>query len=177
MGIENIRTGKPDVAGLKKRLIQFIETERIIDNQIERLQNLVMKMQSPSSPKMSDMPRTPSPDFAKMAKQVAKKIEIENKIDRLTEHQEREKEWIQNVLDNIEAPRMSITEIANEKSVIEMRYIDGESWPNIARMLFGQEENYEERQDSYLRRTTKIHGRALRNMAFYISRESQKKAI
>lgn len=48
------------------------------------------------------------------------------------------------------------------RAVLQMRYLDGCRWVEIAEMLFGgNSDDYAERQDSYLRRVHKIHGKAL----------------
>ena len=79
----------------------------------------------------------------------------------LIDHQVEEQRWIDGVLLHIGN--------ANERAVIRMRYVDAKSWPNVSKMIFGRNEDYEEKADSYLRRTTKLHGRALVDMATYIS--------
>lgn len=46
-----------------------------------------------------------------------------------------------------------------------MRYLDGCRWEEVAEMLFGQRDDYEEKADSFLRRVHKIHGAALGKLA------------
>ncbi|MCD8105227.1 MAG: hypothetical protein LUF35_09565 [Lachnospiraceae bacterium] len=54
---------------------------------------------------------------------------------------------------------------ADEKAVILMRYVDNEKWADISQLLFGGKEDFLDREDSYLRRTSKIHKRALEDLA------------
>ena len=50
----------------------------------------------------------------------------------------------------------------DQRATLQMRYLDGCRWVEIAEMLFGGDpEVFDERQDSFLRRVHKIHGAAL----------------
>lgn len=50
-----------------------------------------------------------------------------------------------------------------QRQVMFARYMDGQSWRNIAAAIFGDKADYAERADSYLRRVHRIHGTALKN--------------
>ena len=52
-----------------------------------------------------------------------------------------------------------------------MRYIDRESWNTVAELMFGGREDYEGKEDTYLRRVHKVHGAALQNMAQVMSED------
>lgn len=54
------------------------------------------------------------------------------------------------------------------RAVLQMRYLDGCRWIEIAELLFGQQDDYEERADSFLRRVHKIHGAALAALAEFV---------
>lgn len=149
-----------DVSAVKKRLLDYRDIEREIDNQVERIENLEAKMYSVGSPELSDMPKAPSITQDRIGGMVARKEEMEAKVHRLIDRQTSEREWIQNVLKHVKKP--------DERAVIEMRYIDMESWPQIALMLFGKKPDFDDREESYVRRTTKLHGKALINMAIYV---------
>lgn len=54
----------------------------------------------------------------------------------------------------------------DQRAVLQMRYLDGCRWVEIAEMLFsGDPDDFDERQDSFVRRVHKIHGRALDALA------------
>ena len=53
----------------------------------------------------------------------------------------------------------------DESAVIEMRYFDRMSWPDVCEALFGGRVDYIEKYDSYMRRTLRIHGAALVGLA------------
>lgn len=52
-----------------------------------------------------------------------------------------------------------------QRAVLRMRYIDLESWNDLTFALFGSKEDFAEREDSYLRRAYKLHGKALYELA------------
>ena len=51
------------------------------------------------------------------------------------------------------------------RMVIMSRYIDGQQWPDICFSLFGDSADYDDKEESYLRRTFGIHKRALQELS------------
>ena len=145
------------VRHIKIRLILYRDRDREIENQIERLEVMENKMYSVRSPVFSDMPKASSVSGDRMIELIARKDELERKVKGLIERQDVERKWIQGMLERVRD--------ADERAVIEMRYLDGESWRSISKMLFGRFPDYSEKEDSFLRRTTKLHGRALATIA------------
>ena len=163
VALEILGNGKKycDVSVVKKRLSDFMDAEKYIDNQLERLEYLTSKISSVGSPELTDIPKSPNMSGDRMARDIAKKMELEAEIEGLIREQNRERKWIRGVLAHISKP--------NERSVIELRYIDGWSWKKVSEILFGSMPDYEEHEDSYISRTTKLHGRALVSMTVYIN--------
>lgn len=52
-----------------------------------------------------------------------------------------------------------------QRAVLRLRYIDLETWNDLTFALFGSKKDYVEREESYLRRAYKIHGKALYELA------------
>ena len=50
-----------------------------------------------------------------------------------------------------------------QRQVLLARYMDGQSWPKIAQVIFGTRKDFQEKIQSYERRTYRIHGNALAN--------------
>ncbi len=146
-----------DTDTIKCRLIEYRERERDIENQLERLDRIEMRLKSIGSPVLSDMPKSPSASQDRMADMIAQKIDLEKEIKKEVAEQKRERESIGLLLEKLRH--------ADERAVIRMRYIDGASWNDIVDMLFGGKEDFLDKEDTYLRRTHKIHGSALTNMA------------
>lgn len=155
---------KYDVESVKNRLVEYRERERDIDNQIERVERLEMKMTSIGSPVISDMPKAASPSHDKIGSMIAQKEELEICIREDIQKQEKERAEIEIILKQLKH--------SDERAVIRMRYFDGASWNDVVDMLFGGKTDFLGKEDTYLRRTHKIHGSALLNMAIFIE-ESQ----
>ncbi len=148
------------VQSIKERLEDYRDRDREIDNSIERIDNFQEKIQSLRSPELSGMPHARFATEDRLAGLMARKDEMEREVRNLIRFQETERKWIEGILCHIGK--------ADERACIQMRYIDGESWPKVTTLLFGRKDDFNEKKDSYLRRTTNIHGRALQMMAEYI---------
>ena len=59
----------------------------------------------------------------------------------------------------------------DDKLVIQLRYFDRLGWPEVAETLFGSREDFDDKYDSYMRRTLRIHGTALVELAEINSNE------
>lgn len=53
----------------------------------------------------------------------------------------------------------------NLRTVLCARYLDLLTWERVTSVLFGSREDFEQKSDSYLRRTFKFHGTALAELA------------
>ena len=145
---------------IKKRLLEYLDTERYLDSQIERLRTLESKMYSIGSPELSDMPKGSLVIKDRIGQMVAKKQEIEDEIGGLIVKQNGERVWVQGILDRMTRP--------DEKAIIQIRYLDGNSWTKVTAHLYGKREDFDERKESYLRQCTRIHSRALQSAAIIV---------
>lgn len=48
-----------------------------------------------------------------------------------------------------------------ERQVLMARYMDGRTWPEITKTIYGTRKDYQEKQQSYMRRIYRIHGSGL----------------
>lgn len=54
----------------------------------------------------------------------------------------------------------------DQRAVLQMRYLDGCKWVEVAELLYGQDpDEFMERQDSFVRQVHKLHGKALAALA------------
>lgn len=142
---------------VRKRLTAYLNEEREIDNQIERIENLEEKITGIQSPDLSGMPKGQNVSKDRMLKMVAEKLELEREVRAMIDHHEQESAWIKRTVKRIKKP--------DERACIRMRYLDMEGWGKVSKMLYGAKKDYHLRTDSYIRRTTKLHGRAIKSMA------------
>lgn len=154
---ENAKKKRYDVDAIKNRLNAYRDKEREIDVKVERLDTLVSKMKSIGSPEMSDMPKAPGMSSDKIARDLERKEELQNAISAAVAEQRVERKAIEAVLDQLR--------VSDEREVVCIRYFEGNSWSEAARIMFGMKADYEKKQDTYLRRTFKVHGAALLHIA------------
>lgn len=88
---------------------------------------------------------------------VSRKEELENSIRAEVRRQSEKRKLIESILARLRR--------SDEKAVIRMRYIDREGWSVVAELMFGSRDDYDGKEDTYLRRVHKVHGAALQNMA------------
>lgn len=79
------------------------------------------------------------------------------------------KDHLRELLDNEQAEYEALTTVINalpcaqQRQVILARYMDGQKWPTITTLIFGEKEDFTEKRDSYKRAVYRIHGDALAN--------------
>ena len=146
-----------DVAAIKSRLNKYREKERDIDNQIERLERLTSKMTGVGAQVITDMPRAPGTSIDRIAVMVSEKEELEKEIREDVQSQAKSWQEFEGLLCRLKH--------SDERAVIRIRYHDRENWSTVAEMMFGANEDYVWKEDTYLRRVHRIHGSALLNLA------------
>ena len=142
---------------IKQRLESYAALQRKIDNQIERLENLIATMGSPSTPNLTGLPSGGGDGTSKIERQVAKKDELEAKIRRMVTEERQLRKELEQLIETLKNP--------DEQTVIEMRYIDQAKWWTVCAALYSTESDYGEKADKYLKRTFKLHGSALQALA------------
>ena len=158
-------TTKPQkkTAEIRALLEGYIKYQKRIDNTEERLANLESTLGAPSSSNLSGMPSGSRDRTSKQERDYLKKEELEEKLEEMYLEENRRREEIEGLIEQMEEP--------DEQTVIEMRYIDDANWRTISVALHGKLADYDEHEDRYLKRTFKIHGRALQTLARIYSAE------
>lgn len=149
-----------DAEAVKQRLTKHLENERDIDNQIERLEYLNARMEGVGAQVLTGMPKAPSATNDRMAELLSQKEELELAIRAAVTEQSCERQRIEEVLKHLRNP--------DERAVIRMRYFDRSSWSEVRDMMFGHKADFNEKEETYLRRVHRVHGSALVNMAKYL---------
>ena len=116
-----------EVSEIEARLKRHRDDNRYIDNQIERLETLILRMKGVSSPSLSGMPHNPSSDVDKIGQMLERKEKLEADIRELIADRDRERDELRSIIGCIHKP--------DQRSVLEMRYLDGAEWREIAEML------------------------------------------
>lgn len=145
-----------DVQRIKERLLQYMRMVRNIDNQIERLERMEAAMTSPPSPNLSGMPAGGT-SADRIAVLVGRKTELDARIRKEIGEEQEERAGLEALVEQLKQP--------DERQVIYLKYFDRLDWPEICRLLFSDQCDYTENMDRYKRRTYRLHGRALYNLA------------
>lgn len=141
---------------IKKKLERVTTLKRRIDNLIERLEYLESTMGSASTPNLTGLP-SGGDGTSKTEREVARKMELEAQIRDMIGEEARTRKELERMIGIMKKP--------DEQTVIEMRYFDGASWWTICATLYGNEADYEDHEQRYLKRAFKIHGSALQSLA------------
>lgn len=142
---------------IRQRLEGYATLQRKIDNQIERLENLIATMGSPSTPNLTGLPSGGGDGTSKIERQITKKDELEVKIRCMVTGERQLRKELEQLIETLKNP--------DEQTVIEMRYIDRAKWWTICATLYSTEPDYGEKPDKYLKRTFRLHGSALQALA------------
>ena len=141
----------------KKRLKAYRDLQESIDFKTERLARMADKLQSIGSQQITDMPRSPSGPGDRMAAAIARKVDLEAEIRQDIARERAEYEAIRMIA--------AAMEKADERTVIQLRYLDGAKWDEISEVLYQQRDDFAEKPDNYLRQTFRKHGTALLSFA------------
>ncbi len=142
---------------IKAFLRAYPTLQERIDKTEARIAFLDMCMGSPSASNMSGMPSGSRDRSSKQERDYIKKEELEERLGVMYAEENRLREEIEAVIERMEKPK--------EQSVIEMHYLDGAVWRDVSIALFGEEPDYDDNEQRYLKKTFKIHGSALQSFA------------
>lgn len=142
---------------IKAFLSEYIKLQKRIDNTEKRIECLEISMGAPSTPSYNGMPGGSRDNNSKIERDYIKREELAEKLAEMNVEESRRREEIEDMIERMEKP--------DEQTVIEMHYIDGAKWRMISVALFGEEPDYDENEQRYLKRTFKIHGSALQTLA------------
>lgn len=148
---------KGEIDAMKERLRDYRSMNKEIENQIERLERMEMKISSIGSPVLSDMPKSSSAVYDRMASSVARKVDFENEIKELIAERDSERCSLESLIRQLKKP--------DERAVIRMRYLDIEDWEDILMMIFGGQRDFNDKYDNYKQRMFRLHSAAISNMA------------
>lgn len=143
--------------GIKERLAAYTAMLRRIDNQIERVERMEATMTSPKAQRLDGMPHAGGVAGDRMADMVARKEELEAKVREAIAEERAEHALLDAMAEALPKP--------DETAVIQLRYFDRMSWPDVTDALFGDRPDYLDKYESYMRRTLRIHGAALVGLA------------
>ena len=115
---------------------------------------------SPASPTLDGMPRAPG--FA--GDRIGGMVGAIDRIEQEVKEKRREAAVVYNEIDAA-LHQISGPHAAERRTVLQCRYLDGTQWTDVAFLLFGDKDDFNEREESYGRRVFNIHKAALQDLA------------
>lgn len=132
-----------------------------------RLETLREKAESVSAPILRDRV-----DHSRRLDQIGDVIERIDSTEReaaaLLEFQNRHRRTIENIIRRFSGPSAW-----ERRAVLRCRYLDDEKWEDVSAILYGFELDFSAKYDSYLRRTYRAHGAALKAFTETITQEEE----
>lgn len=150
---------KPDLDRARQFLARYLPAKTRVELLQTRLQRLQDRASGPRPARIDGLPGPPRGTTGDPVGELATELEdtkselqeARAKADAIRAEIRQEIGYLPRETENDERARL----------VLLGRYIDGEGWDTINELLFGDNEDYTDKQESYLRRCHKLHHKAL----------------
>lgn len=114
---------------------------------------------SPASPTLDGMPRSPGFEGDKLGGVVGTADVIERQV---AEKEAQAAEAYREIDATIQ--QISGKHATERKFILQCRYLDRMDWPDVIFLLFGDKDDFGDREDSFTRRAYNIHKEALQDI-------------
>ncbi|WP_458398189.1 hypothetical protein [Anaerotignum sp.] len=161
-------TGREQFSGIKEWLRRYKYATDDLKSIQTRIEVLKDRMLSPSAPVLSDMPKGSSTDPDKIGRAYSVIDELEQEA---AEEAERAKEIYREINKSIRQIRGNRT--GEIRLVMQLRYLDLLPWEDISFTLYGDQEDFYDREQTYSRKTFLIHRQGLEALADIIDFETE----
>lgn len=150
---------KAQVQALKNWLQKLPDHEADIERLIERIEGLRESAETAGVSHMDGMPRSGGYGGDRLGGVVGKIDQLDREAVAMIQEAQRMRRVRSEAIDLIKSNGRRGW--PDRCAVLRMRYLDGHGWPKIRVMLFSRLPDYEDKQETYLRRTHRLHGEAL----------------
>lgn len=150
----------------KARFENYLALLHKIARKNEELTLIKSKLESPASPKLSDMPKSPNKKNDKIAFLIQEKMEIESDLSALEKYRESERVELTTAVHSLEDPKNSNKLLRDKKiliaeaSVLRLRYFCMFTWSEINEAFHSGEPDFEIKKDDFQRKIFRYHGNA-----------------
>lgn len=149
----------PTIEDVKQWLSRFAENERQLDNLIERVELLRSRLESPRAATVSGMPHGGGYEGDQIGRTLG---QIEKLEEIRQDHLKKSRHLYAEI--NITIDKITGRAWPDLRAVLKMRYLDLANWSEINFMLWGGKSDFNDHEETYLRRTYRIHAEALEAM-------------
>lgn len=145
---------------IKRWLHRYGELQSDADRLWDRAGELRSRIADARSTNLDGMPHGSSVDADRIGADLAHLEEIEAEAREAQEAATAARREIASAIKQICGPRW-----ADRREVLRLRYLDFLRWEDAAERLFGDSQDFWDRQEAYLRRMFKLHRAALEDLA------------
>lgn len=149
---------------LKQWLHHYQELQSDTNRLWDRVDELRIRIAAARSTNLDGMPHGSSVDADRIGGDLARLEDLEQEAREAQEAATAARREIEAAIRKISGRGW-----ADRREVLRLRYIDGLKWEDAAERLFGDDPQFWDRQDVFLRRAFKLHRAALEALAQFVS--------
>lgn len=147
---------------VKTWLTEYTENEDNLTNILDRIDDLESKITAPRIAQLDNMPHSNS-SIDNLGEMIAKKDALEREAYTLLEESRKLYRDRESAISRITGKRWP-----QMRAVLRLHYLDFAPWHDVNRLLWRRKPDFEEHEDSYLRRTHRIHSEALQRLSLIL---------
>ena len=156
----------PTIEETQKWLSRFLDNEAELDKLLERIEGLRSQLAAPSSPSLTGMPHGGGYEADRIGRTLARIEALEVQVQELLATS---RLLYKEICAAISQIKRVIRKWPPRKVILEMRYLDRLEWDEINQVLWSKYDDYDDRYDTYKRRTFRFHAEALEAMRIIVA--------
>lgn len=161
-----MKTGE-SYEGLKAWLRRYADLQTGADRLFDRADEMRLRIQDAKTTNLNGMPHGGQGYIDdRMGAVIAELEEIEDEAKSMLRDATAVRREITATIKQITGPQW-----ADRREVLRMRYLDCKTWEDTAEKLFGDNPRYWDNPDTFLRRTFRLHRKALEELAQFVPLE------
>ena len=156
----------PTVEETQAWLSRFLDNEAELDRLEDRIEGLRSQLEAPSSPSLTGMPHGGGYEADRIGRSLARIEALEAQHKELLAKSRLLHKEIGAAIIQI---KRVIRKWPPRKVILEMRYLDCLEWDEINQVLWSKYDDYDDRYDTYTRKTFRFHAEALEAMRVIVT--------